>query len=253
VSGCSGWPIVVPLPFIAGDLPIRESVAASLVIDTANAAAAALVYTQRGQARPPVAIDLGGWVLGPALVGVVLAIVFLDRFSDLLRGLAPWVVVVVGVGLVVRSRHMSGEDAQVGLFSAHLGSARLGWSRALAALCGLAMGVVGMGGAFTLALVLMFIRGLTTVSSVATGLLITAGALPLLLVAHLAFLESWLPVGAALLPVAACSALAAAAGARHAGHLPERRRAFTVGACVIVAGLAATGLTEGLPGGGLPG
>ncbi len=248
VSGYSGWPIVVPLLFIAGVLPIRESVAASRVIGIANAAAAALIYTRHDQTDSPVAVDLGARALGPALVGAALAIAYQDRFSELLRGLAPWVVVVVGVGLLVRSWYMSGSDPQATPPAAPLGSGGIGLSRVLASVSGLAM-----GGAFNLALVLIFARGLSTVSSVATGLLISAGVLPLLLVAHLVFLESWLPVGAVLLPVAACSALAAAVGARHAGRLPERRLAFTVGACVIVAGLAATGLAEVLTAGGLPG
>jgi uncharacterized membrane protein YfcA len=252
VSGYSGWPIVVPLLFIAGELSIRESIAVSLAVDAVNATAAALVYHRRGRLRAGVARDLGAWVLGPALVGVALAIAFLDRFSDLLRGAAPWVVVLVGVGLMVRSWHtpdVVSAPEPLAAASAH----RKGWSRALAAVSGLAMGLVGMGGAFNLALIFMFILGMSTLSSVASGLLITAAVAPVLLIAHLVFLEGGLSVGAALLPALACSALGAVLGARHAGHLPERRLAFSVGACVVMAGLASTGLAEMLTDGGLPG
>lgn len=210
VSGYSGWPIVVPLLFVAGELSIRESIA------------------------------------------VALAIALLDRFSRLLRGAAPWVVVLVGVGRMVRSWHapdVVSAPEPLAAASTH----REGWSRALAAVSGLARGLVGMGGAFNLALIFMFILGMSTLSSVASGLLITAAVAPVLLIAHLVFLEGGLSVGAALLPAFACSALGAVLGARHAGHLPERRLAFTVGACVVMAGLASTGLAEMLTDGGLPG
>jgi len=239
VSGYSAWPLLVPLLFVVAGLPIRECVAASMLIDAVNAVAASLTHARQGVLWPRAAFGLAPWVLGPGLLGAVAGVFLLDRASSPLRGVAGWAAVAIGAALVVRAAR-TGKNPPSRDAAPPAAALRLRWGRAAAAAIGFLMGAIGMGGGFSLALVGMLLWRLPTLVCVGTGLLVTATTLPILLAVHLAFLGVLLPVGPMLLGAAALSALGAVAGARFAESVPDRALGLAVGGCVIAAGAVAS-------------
>ncbi len=252
LSGYSGWPLVVPVLYVVVGVPLYESLAASLCVDWVNAAVGSTVYLHRGDAEVQTAWP---WILlsAPlAAAGAGASLLMLHRADALLEGGAGLVALVLGTVLVVKAFRMQ-EDPAEAVLAAGAGplpvpvaaapaaatASRLGFGLGASA-NGVAMGLLGIGGGFNLALLLVLLRGYPTRRAVGTGLLFCAAVIPVPLLVFLAHLEFRLEVLPALLPFCACAALGSALAAWQAGRLRARQLGLLVGACVLSAGASAT-------------
>jgi uncharacterized membrane protein YfcA len=253
LSGYSGWPLAVPLLLVFVGRPLHESLAASLLIDWVNAAAASAVYALRGDADRASASRFALAGLPFVLLGVAVSFTLLQRFEHLVaRGAGP-VSMALGLALVARTARLRSGAAMLAVAGPGAGvalehapspglseAARRRLLGAGMALTAGAMGLVGMGGGFTAALLLILVRGDDTRAGVATGLLFTALVLPLALLAYLLLLPEPVGIWDRLLPFAGWSALGAGLAAAWGARIPSRHLGFVVGAGVLLAGLAAT-------------
>lgn len=259
ISAYSGWPLVVPLLFVVADVPVYEAIAASILVDLVNAVAASSVYLRRGDIDASASRELAAWSLPAGLLGALLAFALLGNYTALFKSSAGYFGIALGSLLIARAARMpvaaaavpAGGDAAfvTAALPAVIEPAAPSWltpsssktvTRVGAVVTALLMGLIGMGGGFTIAMVLVVARGFSIRNGVGTGILYSALALPLILLAYLVFLRFEFSLAPILAPCLACSAAAAFAGARSAARIAERPLAFVVGGCVISAGIVAT-------------
>jgi uncharacterized membrane protein YfcA len=255
-SGYSGWPLVVPMLLVMGGRPLHESLAASMFVDWLSASSASLVYGLRGDADVATAGRWGFVSVPLVLAGAGLSFLLLPRFEGLLHGGVGPIAIALGAALWLRAARLraapqvaaatgvpvtlvvAGEDEN--------GSPRLspGVSRALLgggmSVTAGGMGLIGMGGGFAAAMLLILLRGDETRRGVATGLLFTALVLPVALLVYLWMLPDGIGFWPVLLPFAACSAVGAGLSAWQSAAIPSRHLGFVVAGCVLAAGVAAT-------------
>jgi uncharacterized membrane protein YfcA len=238
LSGYSGWPLVVPVLLVIHRVSLFETVVASILVDWINALVAAAVYLRRRDADVRTARR---WAAGSApiiLCGALAAFALLQRWSGLLEGGVGPIGLVLGLALIARAMRSEGDpSAAPGEVSSQLGRAAF---RAGALTNAFLMGLVGMGGAFNMAMLLILLRGTGTRAGVGTGLLYTALALPISLLAYLVFLGFEFGLWSVVLPFCAGAAVASGLAAWQAGRLPERALGILVGICVLSAAIAAT-------------
>jgi uncharacterized membrane protein YfcA len=244
VSGYSGWPIVVPLLFVVSGVPLHESLLVCVLVDLANATVAALVYGRRGEVELGRAVRLAAAALPVALLGVFLSFAWLSGFTSLLRGATGWVGILIGALLLVRAVRMPADSQERGVapLAQTAGVAdRLRPLRYFAALwVGLVMGLIGAGGGFSLAVVLMFLAGLPVRHAVGTAMTFTALLLIPVALAYAVRLDLVLPFGWGLLPGIVASAFGCGLAARVAARVLERQLNFVIAISVILAGILAT-------------
>jgi hypothetical protein len=102
------------------------------------------------------------------------------------------------------------------------------------------MGLIGMGGGFSIAALLVFVRGTAAARSVGTALFVTALVLSVVSLAYLFSLHFRVSAGGVIVPVLAASMVGALLGATYAQRIGERRLNLSIGVVVIIAGTAAT-------------
>ncbi len=244
LSGYSGWPLVVPMLFVVLGRPLHESLAASMVVDCVNSASASVVYVLRGDADVATARR---WVIGSVpliLLGVAVSFAWLPRFAGAASAAGPIAFVLGGALLVRAARSPEKPSPVAGVGARSVEPLQPGTRRTLLrgglGLNAIGMGLVGMGGAFNVAMLMMLLRREDPLVGVGTGLLFTSLALPVALGAYLWMLQPhFIGPWRELIPFAACSAFGAGFAARQGSRIPARAVGFVVGGCVLSAGVVA--------------
>ena len=205
IVGLTAWPIIVPLLFVIGGIPLHESLLSSLLVDLAIAVMLTLFYIRHPDSG--VNTQLGsrlGLVAGiVAVVTVIIAFPLLEQYSDAFRGGSPFITLALGVVFLVQGFRMRNRSGELG------GSNEENWtpsptdsrksnlSYMLCVLIGFLTGAIAIGGAMNFVLVLVFLLGYPTFRAVGTAMIATTIMLTMTVLSYLvllAFSISTLPV-----------------------------------------------------------
>jgi uncharacterized membrane protein YfcA len=241
LSGYSAWPVVVPLLFAVLGRPLHESLVASLFIDWVNAVCASAVYLWRGDADRGTACRWAVLAAPGVLVGAGLSFTLLTPFEAWLGAGSGPVALVLGVALLARAARMGPGGEAPPLEQEMLSTrARRTLLGAGMELNGLGIGLIGMGGGFNAAILLIVLRGDGMRAGVATGLLFSSLVLPVALVTYLLLLRLDVGVWSLAVAFAGIAGPGAALSAWLGSRIRGRDLGYAVGGCVLLAGLLAT-------------
>ncbi|MGD9395421.1 MAG: sulfite exporter TauE/SafE family protein [Candidatus Thorarchaeota archaeon] len=248
IVGLTAWPIIVPLLFVIGGIPLHESLLSSLLIDLAIAVMLTIFYIR--QSDSGVNTQLGsrlGLVAGVvAMVTVIIAFPLLEQYSDAFRGGSPFITLALGVvflvqGIRMRNRHdrldNSKEESKTSSLS---DSQKRNLSYLLCVLIGFLTGAIAIGGAMNFVLVLVFLLGYPTFRAVGTAMVATTIMLALTVLSYLILLAlsiSTLPV---VLLYICGGVLSSYLAVTRAQYIPEMRLRILIGIVVIATAFFAT-------------
>ncbi len=248
IVGLTAWPIIVPLLFVIGGIPLHESLLSSLVVDLAIAFTLTSFYFRHPDSG--VNTQLGfrlGLVAGiVAMVTVIIAFPLLEQYSDAFRGGSPIITLALGVVFLVQGIRMRNrseiksssneEDSTPSLSD----SRKRNLSYILCVLIGFLTGAIAIGGAMNFVLVLVFLLGYPTFRAVGTAMVATTIMLALTVLSYLillAFSISTLPV---VLLYICGGVLSSYLAVTRAQYIPEMRLRILIGIVVIATAIFAT-------------
>jgi uncharacterized membrane protein YfcA len=248
IVGLTAWPIIVPLLFVIGGVPLHESLLSSLLIDLAIAVTLTLFYVRRTDSG--VNIQLGsqlGVVAGIiASITVFIAFPLLEQYSDAFRGGSPFITLALGIVFLVQGFRMRKKSGEINRAIEESETPSTQMSRKyklsyiIGALIGLLTGVIAIGGAMNFVLVLVFLLGYPTFRAVGTAMVATTIMLSMTVIAYLillAFSISTLPV---VLLYTCCSVVSSYIAVARAQHIPEMKLRILIGIVVITTAIFAT-------------
>lgn len=197
IVGLTAWPLLVPVFFVFGGISLHESLLSSLLVDLLIAVILSGFYLK----QPEVKVDTNlGMKLG--LVTSVFSILtlmavfsLLEQYSGLFKGGSTLVTLLLGcVFLVQGVRMKEGHRTEGSLdFPDGLGRFSATQKRTIAYIfCigqGVLTGVLAIGGAMNIVLILAFVVGLPLLRAVGTAMISTAITMVAVVISYLFLLE----------------------------------------------------------------
>jgi uncharacterized membrane protein YfcA len=247
VIGLTAWPILVPLLLVFGGIPLHEALLSSLLVDLAIAIVLSIFYIRNQE----VAVDdvyglkLGGSAGVVAAVTATLAFPLLEQYSNLFEGGSSIVTLVFGSMFIIQAIRMDNSvDTQSERSSQRFAQFSNTQKDIIAyGFCifqGFITGLIAIGGAMNIVLVLMFLLGYPTLRAVGTAMIATTVMLSMTVTAYLLLLQfnvSTLPIVALYTIIGViCSYLAVA----RVQSISERKLRFTIGIVILTAAIFAT-------------
>jgi uncharacterized membrane protein YfcA len=248
IVGLTAWPIIVPLLFVIGGVPLHESLLSSLLVDFAIALTLALFYIRHSDSG--VNIQLGsrlGLVAGiVSMVTVIIAFPLLEQYSDAFRGGSPFITLALGVVFLVQGIRMRNRSEKLGSSKEGSSTPSLSDSRkrnlsyVLCVLIGFLTGAIAIGGAMNFVLVLVFLLGYPTFRAVGTAMVATTIMLALTVLSYLILLTSSISTLPVVLLYICGGVLSSYLAVTRAQHIPEMRLRILIGIVVIATAIFAT-------------
>ena len=248
IVGLTAWPIIVPLLFVIGGIPLHESLLSSLLVDLAIAITLTLFYVR--QPASGVNTQLGsklGLVAGlVAMVTVIIAFPLLEQYSDAFRGGSPFITLALGVVFLVQGIRMRNRRETLTSLNEESSTASLSDPRKrnlsymLCVLIGFLTGAIAIGGAMNFVLVLVFLLGYPTFRAVGTAMVAATIMLTMTVISYLILLTfsiSTLPV---VLLYICGGVLSSYLAVTRAQYIPEMRLRILIGIVVIATAIFAT-------------
>jgi uncharacterized membrane protein YfcA len=248
IVGLTAWPIVVPLLFVIGGIPLHESLLSSLLIDFAIAITLTLFYIR----NPDSGVDtkLGsrlGLVAGVvAMITVVIAFPILETYSDAFRGGSPIITLALGAIFLIqgiRMRNPSGENGgakQRRKASSLSDSQKYILAYVFCIVVGFLTGAIAIGGAMNFVIVLVFLLAYPTFRAVGTGMVATTIMLSMTVVSYLVLLSFSLSTLPVVLLYICGGVLSSYIAVTRAQRIPERKLRLLIGIVVIATAILAS-------------
>jgi len=241
IIGMTAWPLVVPLLLVFGGYPLHEVLLSSLLVDLMIAIILSIFYLKRSE----VEIDS---VYG-AKLGLVAGSVAIT--TAILVGSAIVTIVLGGLFIVQAIRMDSpssstndmvakidtNEDLQDERFSDRQKDII---AYGFCIIQGLLTGILAIGGAMNIVVVLIFLVGYPTLRAVGTAMVTTAVMLSMTVVTYFILLQfslSTLPILVFYLAIAGISSYLSVTKAQ---NISERKLRLTIGIVVLTAAIFAT-------------
>jgi uncharacterized membrane protein YfcA len=191
------------------------------------------------------AAKLGGVAGAIALVTAILVFPILEQYSTLFEGGSSIVTLVFGTVFIIQAIRMEnstdvrGEDPSQKL--AHLSSIKKDIiAYGFCIFQGFLTGLIAIGGAMNIVLVLIFILGYPTLRAVGTAMVATTVMLSMTVIAFIILLQfsvSTLPIVVLFVLVGALSSYLAVSRVQ---NISERKLRFTIGIVILTAAIFAT-------------
>ncbi len=245
VIGLTAWPILVPLLLVFGEFPLHEVLLSSLLVDLMIAVVLSIFYIRNKE----VEIDsvygakLGGVAGVIALVTAILVFQILDQYSSLFEGGSSIVTLFLGGLFIMQAIRMENSTGvrkekrtQRQLSSRQKDVIAYGFC----IFQGFLTGLIAIGGAMNIVLVLMFILGYPTLRAVGTAMVATTVMLSMTVVTFFILLQfsvSTLPIVVLYVLIGATSSYLAVARVQ---SISERKLRFTIGIVILTAAIFAT-------------
>jgi uncharacterized membrane protein YfcA len=247
VIGLTAWPILVPLLLVFGGIPLHEALLSSLLVDLMIAVVLSIFYMRKQEVEVDsmFAAKLGGVAGAIALVTAILVFPILEQYSTLFEGGSSIVTLVFGTVFIIQAIRMEnstdvrGEDPSQKL--AHLSSIKKDIiAYGFCIFQGFLTGLIAIGGAMNIVLVLIFILGYPTLRAVGTAMVATTVMLSMTVIAFIILLQfsvSTLPIVVLFVLVGALSSYLAVSRVQ---NISERKLRFTIGIVILTAAIFAT-------------
>ena len=247
VIGLTAWPLLVPLLLIFGGVPLHESLLSSLLVDLAIAFVLSTFYVRHQE----VAVDSAygaklGIVAGiVALVTASLAFPVLEQFSSLFEGGSSIITLLFGIMFITQAFRMKNptgtthKGLKSGLFH-FSGKQKDTIAYGFCILQGFLTGLIAMGGAMNIALVLMFIVGLPTLRAVGTAMVATVIMLSMTVISYLVLLQFSLSTALLVSLYVVIGSISSYLAVTRIQNISERKLRFTIGIVILIAAIFAT-------------
>lgn len=248
IVGLTAWPIIVPLLFVIGGVPLHESLLSSLLVDLAIAITLTLFYTRRSESQ--VNIQLGtrfGLVAGvTAAITAVIAFPLLEHYSNAFRGGSPIITLALGVIFLVQGIRMKGPVTETATSNQEGRSSSLSISQKhllsyiFCILVGFLTGAIAIGGAMNFVIILVFLLGHRTFQAVGTAMVATTIMLSMTVLVYLILLSFSITTILAVLLYVCGGVLSSYIAVTRAQFIPEKKLRIIIGVVVIATALFAS-------------
>ena len=246
IVGLTAWPIIVPLLFVIGGVPLHEALLSSLLVDLAIAITLTVFYLRNSDVE--IDTQFGsrlGLIAGVAAVTtVVIAFPLLEQYSDAFRGGSPIITLALGAVFLVQGLRLKESDtdgeAKESKFSSLSSHQKHILSYVFCVFVGVLTGAIAIGGAMNFVLLLVFLLGYPTYRAVGSAMVATTIMLAMTVVSYLVLLSfsiSTLPV---VLLYICGGVLSSYIAVTRAQHIPERKLRLLIGIVVIATAIFAS-------------
>jgi len=249
VIGMTAWPLIVPLLLVFGGYPLHEVLLSSMLVDLVIAANLSVFYLR----KPELEIDgmyatkLGATAGIVATITAIAVFPILAQYSHLFKGGSTIVTMILGSLFIVQAVRMNNvpglkandipEESSRNRFSDRQKDAI---AYGFCIIQGFLTGLLAMGGAMNIVIVLMFLIGYPTLRAVGTAMITTTIMLTMTVIAYLILMQftlSTLPLVILYLVLAAVSSYVAVIKVQ---HIPERKLRFTIGIVILASAIFAS-------------
>ncbi len=256
IIGLTAWPLVVPLLFVIGGVPLHEALLSSMFIDLIVAIILMGFYTK----QPEVDVDIShglkmGGVAG--IVAVVLALIafpLLTQFSQLFRGGASVVNFALGSLFLIQAFRTPKEQSSLGESPSESSSPSRAqqWREHLnekqksmitygfCIVQGVLTGIIAIGGAMNIVILLIVLMGYSTLRAVGTAMVATTVMLAMTIGIYLVLLGFTVTTWYLVLIYGLIAGVSCIFGALQSQRISKRGLRFVIGIVVIIAAVFAT-------------
>ncbi|MFW9807458.1 MAG: TSUP family transporter [Candidatus Thorarchaeota archaeon] len=248
IVGLTAWPIIVPLLFVIGGVPLHESLLSSLLVDLAIAITLTLFYTRRSESK--VNLKLGtrfGLVAGfTATITVIIAFPLLEQYSNAFRGGSPIITLALGAIFLIQGIRMKNPVAETATGNQEGRSSSLSISQKqllsyiFCILVGFLTGAIAIGGAMNFVIILVFLLGHRTFQAVGTAMVATTIMLSMTVLVYLILLSFSITTIFVVLLYICGGVLSSYVAVTRAQFIPEKKLRIIIGVVVIATALFAS-------------
>ena len=250
--GYTAWGIIVPLGFVGFGFSIFDAIVISLLVDFVNSFILTTTYIKKDKVDLKEGTKWGMVALIGAIIGAILAILFLSRFESLLRGGVAYVFFLLAAFFIYRGYKL-GKKEKLSSEQQESHKPKRQLSEKLKTrimitgfvVSGFLSGFIGIGGGSNCTLLFLLIygkeKGFDTLKSAGTGnyvmCILTVALTIIFSIAGLVdFTFIWPYLLVALIP----SAIGTIIGAKIALKVPESKLNYLVGISITITAIAAT-------------
>ncbi len=249
IIGMTAWPLIVPLLLVFGGYPLHEVLVSSMIVDLVIAANLSIFYSRKDELEIDV---IHGIKLGVAagIVAVTTAIVvfpILTQYSHLFRGGSTIVTMILGCLFIIQAIRMNGSSEPRTKVALELTSQSHFSDRQKDAIAygfcivqGFLTGLLAMGGAMNIVIVLMFLIGYPTLRAVGTAMITTTIMLTMTVSVYLLLLQFVLSTLPLVILYVALAVVSSHLAVTKVQHISERKLRFTIGIVILIAAVFAT-------------
>ena len=246
IIGMTAWTLIVPLLLVFGGYPLHEVLLSSLLIDLLIAIILSYFYLTRSEVDVDgvYGVKLGVVAGVMATVTAIIAFPLLTQYSNLFEGGSALVTMVLGSLFIVQAIRMDNSSSKIAVRESETTERFTKMQRDMIVygfciIQGLLTGILAIGGAMNIVIVLIFIIGYPTLRAVGTAMVTTAIMLLMLVVTYLILLQfiiTTLPVLVFYLAVAGISSYFSVTRAQ---NISERKLRLTIGIVALIAAILA--------------
>lgn len=249
IIGMTAWPLIVPLLLVFGGYPLHEVLLSSMLVDLVIAANLSLFYLRRSELEIDgvYSIKLGVTAGIVATATAILAFPLLTQYSHLFEGGSAIVTAILGFLFIVQAIRMNDitefkntttheKLRQSGLSTRQKDAVTYGFC----IIQGFLTGLIAMGGAMNIVIVLMFIVGYPTLRAVGTAMITATVMLTMTVITYIILLQftlSTLPLVVLYVILAAVTSYLAVTKVQ---NISERKLRLVIGIVVLTAAISAT-------------
>ncbi|OLS30882.1 MAG: hypothetical protein ThorAB25_06780 [Candidatus Thorarchaeota archaeon AB_25] len=246
IVGLTAWPIIVPLLFVIGGVPLHQALLSSLLVDLAIAITLTVFYFRRSD----VGIDTRfnaklGLIAGiAATITVVIAFPLLEQYSDAFKGGSPFITLALGAvfliqGLRLKERNTNGANKE-NKFSSLSTHQKHILSYIFCVVIGFLTGAIAIGGAMNFVLVLVFLLGYPTYRAVGSAMVATTIMLSMTVLTYLILLSFSITTLSTVLLYICGGVMSSYIAVKRAQRIPERKLRLLIGIVVIATAIFAS-------------
>lgn len=246
IVGLTAWPIIVPLLFVIGGIPLHEALLSSLLVDLAIAITLTLFYLRRSDAEVNAhfGVKLGSVAGVTAMLAVIIAFPLLEQYSDAFRGGSPVITLALGAvfliqGLRLKESNNNSENKE-SKFSSLSTHQKHVFSYVFCVVIGLLTGAIAIGGAMNFVLVLVFLLGYPTYRAVGSAMVATTIMLSMTVLTYLILLSFSITTLPTVLLYICGGVLSSYIAVKRAQRIPERKLRLLIGIVVIATAIFAS-------------
>ncbi|MGY5875536.1 MAG: sulfite exporter TauE/SafE family protein [Candidatus Thorarchaeota archaeon] len=256
IIGLTAWPLIVPLFFAVGGFSLHEALLSSMVVDLILAIVLTLFYTKRTDAgvEVPYGLKMGSVAGIVAGLAVLVAFPLIAQFSDVFKGGASIVNFALGSVFIIQAIRTPNRQPQLDNVQAETEppSKLQQWRQGLTdkqkvmityvfcGLQGLLTGVIAIGGAMNIVLLLIILMGYSTLRAVGTAMVATTVMLAVTVITYLVLLGFMITTWYLVILYGVIAGVSCILGAFQSQRVSERGLRFVIGIVVLAAAVFAT-------------
>ncbi|MGY5852648.1 MAG: TSUP family transporter [Candidatus Thorarchaeota archaeon] len=255
IIGLTAWPLIVPLFFAVGGFSLHEALLSSMMVDLLLAIVLTIFYTKRSDEGVELQYGLKMGSVAGIVAGLAVLIAFplITQFSDIFKGGASIVNFALGPIFIIQAiRTPKGQSRLESMQAETESPSKLQlWRQNLTdrqkgiitySFCGaqgLLTGVIAIGGAMNIVLLLIVLMGYSTLRAVGTAMVATTVLLAVTVFTYLVLLGFMITTWYLVLLYGAIAGVSCILGALQSQRISERGLRFVIGIVVLIAAIFA--------------